>query len=400
MAVLPPSLVTTAPALRNRIGQLADRIVTEIQREIPVYHDQTYVSATELREAALRNMEYLLRTDALPQGADLAAARRIGELRAHRGAPLPDLLLAFRIGFTVFWDALSGEVIGARAADDREFAALAGYVFRKADEYTAALAAAYRDSAVERLRRREHERAALFDAVVSGAVTGDTPGEIAVRLGLPENGELVAVVAEVPGVGEPALPGVEDRLRAAGIVSTWRLAPDVETGLVALPRDGNSELVRLLATRATGRVGVSPPFGSLDETPRALYLARVALRGVPAGTVGVRPFDDTPLAALVAASPDAAGRLVAQVLGRLLDLRHDERGPLLETARSWVDAGGSAAEVARRLFVHPNTVRHRLRRLTLHTGRDLETPTGQAELAVALIALELFPDLRPPGPVS
>lgn len=393
MADPPPALVTAAPALRRRIGQLSDEIVAAVRREIPLYRDQTYVSVAELREAAVRNVDYLLRTDPLPRGADLAAARRTGELRALRGAPLAELLLGFRIGFAVFWEALSGEVIDSGAAGDRELAALASYVFRKADEYTAALTAAYRDTTAERLRRHEHERTALFDAVVSGTVTGDAPGEVTVRLGLPESGELVAVVAEVPGVGESALPGIEPRLRAAGVVSVWRLAPEAETGLVALPRGGVPELVRLVGTGAAGRVGVSPPFSALGETPRALYLARIALRGAPAGSAVVRPFDDTPLASLVAAAPDAAGRAAQQVLGGILSLRDEDRDPLLQTARAWVAAGGAATDAARSLFVHPNTVRHRLRRIAERTGRDLETPTGKAELAVALTALELFPEL-------
>ncbi|HZC52406.1 MAG TPA: helix-turn-helix domain-containing protein, partial [Mycobacterium sp.] len=42
-----------------------------------------------------------------------------------------------------------------------------------------------------------------------------------------------------------------------------------------------------------------------------------------------------------------------------------------------------------------NTVRHRLRRIEQYTGRDLANPQDAAEIAVALQAVRLFPDLLP-----
>lgn len=44
--------------------------------------------------------------------------------------------------------------------------------------------------------------------------------------------------------------------------------------------------------------------------------------------------------------------------------------------------------------MHPNTVRHRLRRVAERTGRDLDHPTALAELSTALHALRLLPGVR------
>jgi predicted ATPase len=43
----------------------------------------------------------------------------------------------------------------------------------------------------------------------------------------------------------------------------------------------------------------------------------------------------------------------------------------------------SVSAVADRLYCHPNTVRHRLRRIEKHTGRSLSRPRDVAELCLA-----------------
>ncbi|MER6259283.1 helix-turn-helix domain-containing protein, partial [Streptomyces sp900105245] len=49
------------------------------------------------------------------------------------------------------------------------------------------------------------------------------------------------------------------------------------------------------------------------------------------------------------------------------------------------------ADAAEGLFVHPNTVRYRLRRIEELTGRSLTDPLTVADLGAALYALRLLP---------
>ena len=60
-----------------------------------------------------------------------------------------------------------------------------------------------------------------------------------------------------------------------------------------------------------------------------------------------------------------------------------DRALLLDTFGAWLDADGSADRAAAALFCHPNTVRHRLRRLQDQTGRSLSQPRELAELTLA-----------------
>ncbi|NNH69923.1 helix-turn-helix domain-containing protein [Nocardia uniformis] len=54
---------------------------------------------------------------------------------------------------------------------------------------------------------------------------------------------------------------------------------------------------------------------------------------------------------------------------------------------SWYTANGSAVETGRQLFLHPNSLRYRLRRIEELTGRSLNNPHTVLELGVALRAL-------------
>ena len=182
-------------------------------------------------------------------------------------------------------------------------------MFAKADEFTAALTAAYRDAGADLLRRREQERSALVEALTTGALgQHGSAWEIASRLELPNTGAFATVAAEVPAVGSVALPEIAAKLRAVDISSPGGCCPTSRVGILSLPRADTADAELVVGSAATARVGISPVYAALEETPRALYLARLALQSAPPGTRMVRRFDDTPLATLVAAAPEAATR--------------------------------------------------------------------------------------------
>ena len=75
----------------------------------------------------------------------------------------------------------------------------------------------------------------------------------------------------------------------------------------------------------------------------------------------------------------AIAALDAEVMRPLADA-----GPALtETRDAYLDAGGAIEACARKLFVHPNTVRYRLKRIADFTGRDPTTPRDAYVLRVA-----------------
>jgi DNA-binding PucR family transcriptional regulator len=75
----------------------------------------------------------------------------------------------------------------------------------------------------------------------------------------------------------------------------------------------------------------------------------------------------------------------------------DETDPMLtQTLTAFVECGGSLEATARALFVHPNTVRYRLRRVTDVTGFAANDPRDRWALALAMS----FGRLEAPAPRS
>ncbi|WP_328399761.1 PucR family transcriptional regulator [Nocardia sp. NBC_00403] len=87
-------------------------------------------------------------------------------------------------------------------------------------------------------------------------------------------------------------------------------------------------------------------------------------------------------------------------LGPLLALPREERTRLLETLEHWYAAGGSVAEAGRRLYVHANTVRYRIRRVEELTGRSLGDPQAVLDLGAAVQALPVLGGSAAPPPVG
>ncbi|MFC9929815.1 PucR family transcriptional regulator [Streptomyces sp. NPDC127190] len=387
----PPAIAPVAAVLLGRAPDLGLRMARRIRAEVGYYGGRGPVAFEELTASCRRNAELVFGqlADGCPAGPE--AARETGRRAAREGAPLGELLHAYRVGSEFLWAELAAEARTADAVTTDTVVALAAWWMNEG--LAAAASDAYRETASELLLQRERERSALVEALFTGVLTDRTTvWEAADALGLPAEGPFVVVAAGVPAPGREGLPGIEPRLQAERIRSAWRLLPDAQIGVVApAGPDGEEAVLRVLGGFTASRVGVSPAYSALRDTPRALRLARLCLARLPKGAAGVVRFDDSPVATLVAASLDEAGRIARAVFARVLELPPEESGRLLETLDHWYAAGGSAADAARRLYCHRNTVRYRLRRLEELTGRCLRDPRAVADLAVALEALRLLP---------
>ncbi|MGW0626615.1 PucR family transcriptional regulator [Streptomyces sp. NPDC002758] len=392
------SLSDPGTALRARLAELGEHMALRIRAEVASYTDETLIPFESLRESCTANADLLLGHFAFGTDPDVRPAQETGRLRAEQGVPLADTLHAYRVGFEYFWSQMIDEAQRHPGVTDAQLVAGSSEVWALFGRYAEAVAASYREASAELALRREARRSALVEALFTGALADrTTQWEAAGQLGLPERGPYAVVAASVPDPGQEPLPGIERTLWEAHVPSAWRLLPDAQIGLVSLAHhDAETVILRALRRRGPGgargaRVGVSPRFDSLRDTPQALRFARLALDGLPGDGPGVARFDDSPLAMLVAAAPAEAARLVEVVLGPVLELPEAERARLLQTLGHWFTAGGAAAEAAERLFVHPNTVRYRLRRIEELTRRSLSDPAALADLGTALHALRLLP---------
>lgn len=343
---------------------------------------RSLVAEHELRVTCAQNINQLLTMlgGRPPAGSAPADAGRAG---VRDGVPMSALFDAYQIGATFLWEEL------AETGAHGEWSAaavilLATKSWRHLHEFTTAMSESYRAELETRVRKQVRRRSALVQALLEGSLAEPELWEAADLLRLPHRGPYVVIAARVAGIAESALPTIEQTLDALGIGSAWQLTHDLEVGVASLPRPGDQfdRLIEKLDADGASRVGVSPLYEDLAATSQAVRLARIALRGAAhPGRVVV--FGRDPLSVAAASAPDVMARLARTILAGLDGMPAEDRLVLLDTFGAWLDGAGSAEEAARRLHVHPNTVRYRLRRLEERTGRALSDPRHVAELSLA-----------------
>ncbi|MFC1435639.1 PucR family transcriptional regulator [Streptacidiphilus sp. N1-3] len=379
---------------------LADALVDRIRAAVPVYRTDAAVSAEELRRTCLDNIHFVFGSIGRVPALNSPESRENGRQRARAGVPLTAVMEAYRVAARFLWEQLADTA--ARSAVPAEVTVrAASEMWLVLDTYTQHMAEGYREEITAQLLSREQERSALLEALLEGRLAEADLWDAADVLRIPARGPYVVIAARVPDIGRHALPQAEAALRGIGAASAWRLLHDVEVGVARLPGSGSGSdsrsearsgsgvglaldrLAEVLGSDSGARVGVSPPYDDLRETASALRLARIALRGAFDGR-RVTLFDRDPLAVVAAVgTPEVMRHIARSVLVALDRLSPERRSLLLSTFGAWLDSGGSADQAAGLLFCHPNTVRHRLRRLEEHTGRSLADPRGIAELSVA-----------------
>jgi DNA-binding PucR family transcriptional regulator len=106
------------------------------------------------------------------------------------------------------------------------------------------------------------------------------------------------------------------------------------------------------------------------------------LRAVVAWPSAPRPVRSTDLLPerALAGDPEAERQLI-DIVARPLE---DAGGALMETVDGYLEVGGVLESCARKLFVHPNTVRYRLRRVTELTGHNASVARDALVLQVGL----------------
>ena len=258
-------------------------------------------------------------------------------------------------------------------------------ISRFAELIATALVAGYRDEQKRQLLGETSQRPFLIDSVLEGRIFDRwSLWEVASGLRLPANGPFVVIAAELPAVGSEALPEIESKLRSRDVYSAWRLQPDLQVGIVHVKSDRRlDDILGLVSRLAMNRVGVSARFDDLHDAPHALHFAKVMLRGRPDHATPVAVFDGSILAIAAVSAPEVMVKSVGNALGGFDDLPDEEREVLYETFRVWQDNDASVRGAAEVLICHPNTVRHRLRRIEKRTGRSLSRPKDVAELCLA-----------------
>ena len=274
------------------------------------------------------------------------------------------------------------EVVPLLARSEEQLTALTAGILRYSRDLAFAAATAYADQAEARGAWDTRMEANIVDAVVRGdtgpelqsqaaALNWDATAPATVIVGIPQSDRIDLASDDVHDVvsrhGRAALSDVH---------GTWLVT--IVSGPLSLT---DRFLADLLNVFADAPVIIGPTAQTLSAAHWSATEAIAGMNAVAGWTGAPRPVAARELLPERALLGDvsAIAALETEVMRPLGDA-----GPALtETLDAYLDSGGAIEACARKLFVHPNTVRYRLKRIADFTGRDPTTPRDAYVLRVA-----------------
>ncbi|MFI1496290.1 PucR family transcriptional regulator [Streptomyces platensis] len=422
----------SAAALHAGIDALTDEVIDGLRSQLPSYGA---VSADRLRPrvlASLRNGLSLVQRWAEERRTARGAGHGDGPVydipEAHLDAvtslalslPVEDVISAYRIGTDIVWRRFSEEMT-ARGGTAEDLLPIAETLRAWVDANTLRIVRSCRAGLQDDGPTAERRHAAMVRALLLGearwdksrgvwgaASTGDGPDGGYRPEGPADDAETMdgayepsalrlpfrARLPDVSASGEPggapaavghAGPGDRAFHRTVALLRPW-LALD-ETGR-PLVTTVDGDVAGLLVGRPAGLcrsliLGLgapAPASGVATEFTRATQALRAA---AGFGLVGAYTREELGLRATVVALPAVGEQLVRLRLAPLAE-RGEDGAQLAEAAAAYLRQGLRLDAAARTLYVHPNTLRNRLRRFEEITGTNLRDPADLAEVWWAL----------------
>ncbi|HYB36015.1 MAG TPA: PucR family transcriptional regulator [Mycobacterium sp.] len=274
------------------------------------------------------------------------------------------------------------EVVPMLARSEEQLTALTVGILKYSRDLAFTAASGYADAAEARGAWDSRMEASVVDAVVRGdtgpdllsraaALNWDTTEPATVVVGTPAPGRELYASQDVRDIAAR-----HGRATLTDVHGTWLVA--IVSGQLSPTEKFSADL---LGAFSDGPVVIGPTAPTLTA---AYHSAREAISGMNAvagWSAAPRPVlarELLPERALMG-DPSAIAALHTDVMRPLADA-----GPtLIETLDAYLDCGGAIEACARKLFVHPNTVRYRLKRITDFTGRDPTQPRDAYVLRVA-----------------
>lgn len=361
-----PPLAATLRKIERHAGKLASSAVSRMDETLPWFRalpadQRSWVML--VAQAGVRSLVEWLRS-----GGTIAASTQEISDEVFAAAPRA---LARSITLTqtvalikVTIDVAEAEV-SALAADGEEDA-LATAILRFSREIAFSAARVYARAAESRGAWDARLQALLVDALLRGD-SSDVLASRAAALGWADAPPVAVVVGRSPGGDITAvLHSVYRAARRARVEVIGGVHGDRLVVVVGGAGDPFAAAGQLAASFGAGPIVVGPAVPSLDLATESARAALAGFRAAPAwpgAPIPVRADDLLPERALAG---DSEARRV---------LRHDAYGALaraggglLETLDAFFTAGGVLESAARELYVHPNTVRYRLKRVAEVTG--------------------------------
>jgi DNA-binding PucR family transcriptional regulator len=270
----------------------------------------------------------------------------------------------------------------------REIAFATAQIYAQTAELRGAWDARLEALIVDAVLRGEEDDALLSRASTLGWAART---DITVMVGLAPNDDPEAVVDGMHRAGRHRPPAGYD---GPGLSVLAGVQGDRLIAVVGGVTGDPVVVLRALAGQfAPGPVVIGPVVGELTAASRSAEAALSGLRAAVAWPDAPRPVlaDDLLPERAIAGDELARGCLLEEIYRPL----SEAGSALLETLSVYLEQAASLEAAARILFVHPNTVRYRLRRVTDITGLTPSQARSAFTLQIALVLGRLAEASKP-----
>jgi hypothetical protein len=358
--------------LEAELDGLADVIVERIRADIP---DFRRLPADGLRRAVVGNLRRVLAALAelrAPTEGELESSANVARERAEQGLGVGAVLQAHRVTVNVVWTRF-GELAREHGTDVAGVLAFSETLWRWADALMDVVAGAHREVELQLARDEQQRRDAFVLAVLNGSLEPAELRRDSAAFGLDPERLYVPFRARA-GAGES--PHRRSRRLALALAGEEGAVAALDGDLVGIAAQPPVPLAGVVT-------GIGPP-ARLTAVASAFALACRALQTATAfGQEGVFALSDLSIRPAILLDEELGDAFRARYLEPLAGL--GRLGAELETTlRAWFENGMRIDDTAKALFVHPNTLRHRMRRFEEATGADLRRPADLIELWWAL----------------
>ncbi len=279
------------------------------------------------------------------------------------------------------------EVVPVLGGSEEQLTALTVGILKYSRDLAFTAATAYANAAEARGTWDSRMEASVVDAVVRGdtgpellsraaTLNWDTTAPATVLVGTPAPGRDSSADSERASQRVRDIAARHGRAALTDVHGTWLVA--IVSGHVT---QTDKFLGDVLQAFSDGPVVIGPTAPMLTAAYHSASEAISGMNAVAGWSGAPRPVQARELLPERALMGDASAivALHTDVMRPLADA-----GPTLaETLDAYLDCGGAIEACARKLFVHPNTVRYRLKRITDFTGRDPTQPRDAYVLRVA-----------------
>ncbi|MDO5618277.1 PucR family transcriptional regulator [Kocuria sp.] len=380
----------TLENIRANVGTMSGVAVQKLEAELPWFRELRPKDRSELGLVAQRGIAafvtwYEQQDD---DGMLLNRLFRDAPTDLARAISLQQALQVMRVVVEVVEDNVP------ELATSHDESVLREGVLRYSRDIAFAAADVYARAAENRGSWDARLEALVVDGVLRGEHTDSLRSRVA-ALGWTSTGPVTVMVGYAPDQTSPA--GVA-RIRRTLARHTTDALVSIQGNRLVLILAGLStldrSLERIVGLFGPGPVVHGPEATNLFAAADSAEPAHAALTVAPAWPEAPRPVDSEELwpERLMAGDTTAREALVEQIYRKL----EGSSTGLTETLSTYVCVGHSLEATARELFVHANTVRYRLRRISDVTGWDPLIPRDAFVLHCAIIAGRLADDCHQP----